>query len=58
MILQNGQVVEIKRVKSIALSRPPKTRGKKMKVSPTMLLKTHVEKMSVYGLATMFKKTK
>jgi hypothetical protein len=38
----------------IALMAPPKTRGKKMKIGPTMLLKTHAEKMSVCGLATMF----
>jgi hypothetical protein len=30
--------------------------GPKMKVSPTMLLKTHVEKMSLCGLATMLLK--
>jgi hypothetical protein len=34
-----------------------KTRGEKMKVSPIMLLKTHVEKMSETGHATICMKT-
>ena len=29
----------------------------KIKVEPTMLLKTHVEKMSTFGLSKMFMKT-
>jgi hypothetical protein len=36
---------------------PTKTRGENMKVSPIMLLKTHIEKMSETGHATMFMKT-
>jgi hypothetical protein len=35
-----------------------KTRGEKMKVSPIMLLKTHVENMSEIGLAIMLLKNK
>jgi hypothetical protein len=35
-----------------------KNAGEKMEVSPIMLLKTNVEKMSETGLAIMFMKTK
>jgi hypothetical protein len=38
------------------VTKQRKTRGEKMKVSPTMSLKTHVEKMSVSWLATMLMK--
>jgi hypothetical protein len=34
-----------------------KTRGGNMKVSPIMLLKTHVEKMSETGHAIIYRKT-
>ncbi|MGA3327764.1 MAG: hypothetical protein ABSF45_25165 [Terriglobia bacterium] len=37
-------------------SRDVKTRGEKMKDSLAMLLKTNVEKMSIYGLLAMLKK--
>jgi hypothetical protein len=39
------------------MARGEKTRGEKMKVSPIMLLKKRVEKMSVFGLAIMLLKT-
>ena len=42
---------EIKRVIDATRKEQQKTRGEKMKVSPIMLLKTHVEKMSETGHA-------
>jgi len=53
MTRPNGQVVEIKPVKLAGLRTRQKTRGVKMKVSLAMLLKTHDEKMSVFGLLAM-----
>ena len=44
---------EIKRVIHETREQPQKTRGEKMKVSPIMLLKTHIEKMSETGHAIM-----
>jgi hypothetical protein len=54
MILQNHQVVEIKQVKCIALTSASEKAGGEMKVSSIMLLKTHVEKMSLCGLSIIF----
>ena len=53
------QVTDIKtfRAAQSAASRK-KTRGENMKVSPIMLLKTHVEKMSETGHAIICMKTK
>ena len=48
---------EIKRVIHETREQPQKTRGEKMKVSPIMLLKTHVEKMSEIGHAIICMKT-
>ena len=46
---------------TLVIEYAPAKRGKKaeqkMKASPTMLLKTHVEKMSVWATPTMFMKT-
>jgi len=51
-------VIEIKPVKSFQARSSKKTRGENMKVSPIMLLKTHVEKMSETGHAIICMKTK
>jgi hypothetical protein len=49
-------VIEIKRVISFCPDQGEKTRGEKMKDSLAMLLKTHVEIMSIYGLLAMLMK--
>jgi hypothetical protein len=48
-----GQVIEFKSVIFTALPSSKKARGENMKVSLAMLLKTHVEKMSVLCLLAM-----
>jgi len=50
------QPIEIKEVNIHAVCRAEKTRGEKMKVSPIMLLKKNIEKMSELGLAIMLQK--
>jgi len=55
-ILAKIYVIEIKRVIPSCPGQEEKTRGEKMKVSLAMLLKTHVEKMSIYGLLAMLMK--
>jgi hypothetical protein len=49
--LEKLYVIEIRWVIEFQTRGPQKTRGENMKVSPIMLLKTHVEKMSETGLA-------
>jgi hypothetical protein len=51
-------VIEIKSVMEFPARSRKKTRGEKMKVSPIMLLKTHVEKMSETGHAIICMKTR
>ncbi len=51
-------VVETKMVSLFLGQTSEKMRGEKMKDSPIMLLKTHVEKMSEIGLAIMLLKNK
>jgi len=49
-------VIEIKKVNLSCPGQGEKTRGEKMKDSLAMLLKTHAEKMSIYGLLAMLMK--
>ena len=49
---------DIKQVMQYKFAAHKKTRGENMKVSPTMLLKTHIEKMSETGHAIICMKTR
>ena len=56
--LENFYLSETKSVTPFPVRNCKKTRGEDMKVSPIMLLKTHVEKMSETGHAIICLKTK
>ena len=56
--LEKLYVIEITPVIAFPARSRKKTRGENMKVSPIMLLKTHVEKMSETGHATIYMITK
>jgi hypothetical protein len=45
--------LKIKALANLTTIRAEKTRGENMKVSPIMLLKTHIEKMPETGHATI-----
>ena len=55
--LEKLYVIEITPVIAFPARSRKKTRGENMKVSPIMLLKTHVEKMSETGLSIICMKT-
>jgi hypothetical protein len=55
-ILAKTYLIETKRVSSVFVDRSQKTRGRKMKVTSIMLLKTNGEKMSETGLSIILLK--
>ena len=55
--LEKLYVIEITPVIAFPARSRKKTRGENMKVSPIMLLKTHIEQMSETGHATIYMKT-
>jgi hypothetical protein len=55
--LDKSYIIETTTVSKFMVAGWPKTRGEKIQDSPIMLLKTHVGKMPVFGLAKILLKS-